>query len=103
MAYAVSRREREFGIRIALGSNRERILRLLYGSVLRLFASGMVLGILLAYAARVWIASMVGAESASPGAVVLGGLLLGVVAAIATAAPAHRATRIRPMEALRNE
>ena len=103
MAYAVSRREREFGIRMALGSNREGILRLLYGSVLRLFASGMVLGILLAYAARVWIASMVGAESASPGAVVLGGLLLGVVAAMATAAPAHRATRIRPMEALRNE
>lgn len=103
MAYAVSRREREFGIRIALGSNRDGILRLLYGSVLRLFVSGMVLGILLAYAARVWIASMVGAESASPGAVVLGGLLLGVVAAMATAAPAHRATRIRPMEALRNE
>lgn len=103
MVYSVSRREREFGIRIALGSDRSRILRLLYSSVLRILAIGMGLGILLAYGARVWIASMVGGEGSSPAAIVLGGLLLSAAAVIATAAPAYRATRIFPVEALRNE
>jgi ABC-type antimicrobial peptide transport system permease subunit len=103
MVYSVSRREREFGIRIALGSDRSGILRLLYSSVLRLLVIGMGLGILLAYGARVWIASMVGGEGASPGAIALGGLLLSAAAVIAAAAPAYRATRIFPVEALRNE
>ncbi len=103
MAYAVSRREREFGIRMALGANRRGILRLLYASVLRMLISGMALGVLLAYAARAWIASILGTEHATPGAIILGTLLLAAVAAIATAPPAHRATRILPMEALRNE
>jgi ABC-type antimicrobial peptide transport system permease subunit len=58
MAYSVSRREREFGIRIALGASRSRILRLLYSMVLRLVLSGTVLGVILAYFAQVWVASM---------------------------------------------
>ena len=103
MAYSVSRREREFGIRMALGANRQGILRLLYAAVLRLLLVGMGLGILLAYGARVWIVSMLGAEGANAGAIVLGGLLLTVAAVVAAAVPAHRATRILPMEALRNE
>jgi putative ABC transport system permease protein len=103
MAYSVSRREREFAIRIALGANRQGILRLLYASVLRLLLIGMGLGILLDCGARVWIASMLGADGANRGAIVVGGLLLGAAAVIAAAVPAHRATRIFPMEALRNE
>lgn len=103
MAYSVSRREREFGIRIALGSNRKGILRLLYGSVLRLLVIGMGLGIVLALGARVWIVSMLGATGTNAGAIVLGALLLSLAAVIAAAVPAHRATRIRPMEALRSE
>jgi putative ABC transport system permease protein len=103
MAYSVSRRQREFGIRIALGANRLRILRLLYSSVFRLAVSGMAVGVILAWLARVWIASLVGAQGTSPGAIVLGGLLLSAVAAIAAAVPARRATRIQPVEALRNE
>ena len=103
MAYSVSRREREFGIRIALGANRQGILRLLYTTVFELLLSGMGLGILLAYGARVWIASILGTKGASSGAIVLGGLLLSFVAVIATAAPARRATRILPGEALHSE
>ena len=103
MAYSVSRREREFGIRIALGANRQRILRLLYATVLKLLVTGMALGILLAYGARVWIASIIGVKGGSSGAIVLGGILLIIVAAIATAAPARRATRILPGEALHSE
>jgi predicted permease len=103
MAYSVSRREREFGIRIALGANRARILRLLYSAVFRLVLAGVSLGIVLAFGARAWLESMLGAKGAGPGAIVAGALLLSAVAAIAAAAPARRATRVHPVEALRSE
>jgi predicted permease len=103
MAYSVSRREREFGIRIALGASRSRILRLLYSSVLRLVLSGMALGIVLAWAGQVWIAAMFAIKQINPAAIALGGLLLGVIAAIAAAAPARRAMSVLPMQALRSE
>jgi predicted permease len=103
MAYSVSRREREFGIRIALGASRSRILRLLYSMVLRLVLSGMVLGVILAYFAQVWIASMLEIKEINPLAIASGGLLLCVIAGLAAAAPARRAMRVVPMQALRNE
>jgi predicted permease len=103
MAYSVSRREREFGIRIALGASRARIFRLLYSTVFRLVLSGVALGILLAYGARIWVAALLGAKGIGPEAIVAGGLLLGAVAVAAAAAPARRATRVHPMDALRNE
>jgi predicted permease len=103
MAYSVSRREREFGIRIALGVSRSRILRLMYSAVLRLVLSGMVLGVILAYFAQVWIASMLEIKEINPLAIASGGLLLSVIAAIAAAAPARRAMRVVPMQALRSE
>jgi predicted permease len=103
MAYSVSRREREFGIRIALGASRSRILRLLYFTVLRLVLSGMALGVVLACFAQVWIASMLEIREINPLAIALGGLLLCVIAAIAAAAPARRAMRVVPMQALRSE
>jgi putative ABC transport system permease protein len=103
MAYSVSRREREFGIRIALGASRSRTLRLLYLTVLRMVLSGMALGVVLAFFAQVWVASMLQIKEINPLAVALGGLLLCFIAAIAAAAPARRAMRVIPMQALRSE
>jgi predicted permease len=103
MAYSVSRREREFGIRIALGASRSRILRLLYLTVLRLVLSGMALGVVLACFAQLWIASMLEIRGINPLAIALGGLLLCVIAAVAAAAPVRRAMRVIPMQALRSE
>jgi putative ABC transport system permease protein len=103
MAYTVSRRVREFGIRIALGSDRAGIVRLLFSGVLRLALAGIVLGAGLAYGARLWVNSLLGAGGSSPAALVLGALLMSAVAAVATLIPARRAMRVEPMEALRNE
>jgi predicted permease len=103
MAYTVSRRVREFGIRIALGSRRAGIVRLLFSGVLRLALVGIVLGAGLAYAARLWVNSLMGAGGSSPAALLLGALLMSAVAALATLLPARRAMRVEPMEALRSE
>jgi ABC-type antimicrobial peptide transport system permease subunit len=94
---------REFGIRIALGSDRAGIVRLLFTGVLRLALVGIVLGAGLAYAARVWVNSLMGAGGNSPAALVLGALIMSAVAALATLIPARRAMSVEPMEALRNE
>jgi predicted permease len=103
MAYSVSRREREFGIRIALGSNRGRILRLLFSSVSRLVLAGVLLGAVFAVAARVWIESLLGGDGNNAAALLLAGALLSVVAMMAAFIPARRAMNVEPMVALRNE
>jgi predicted permease len=103
MAYSVSRREREFGIRIALGSSRSKILTLLFSKVLRLVLAGMVLGACLTFAMRAWVASLLGATHENILALVVSGLLLCFVAALATLIPARLASRIDPIQALRSE
>jgi ABC-type lipoprotein release transport system permease subunit len=114
MAYTVSRRVREFGIRIALGSDRAGIVRLLFSGLLRMALVGIVLGGALAYAARAWVNSLMGGASASASmplsgtgsslaALLLGALMMAAVAAVATLIPAQRAMRVEPMEALRSE
>ena len=64
---------------------------------------GIALGAALAFAARVWINSLLGAGGSSPAALVLGALLMSAVAALATQIPAHRTMSVQPMEALRKE
>ncbi|MGC2297525.1 MAG: ABC transporter permease [Acidobacteriaceae bacterium] len=103
IAYSVSRREREFGIRMALGADRGSIGRLLFSGVLRLMVIGVVLGAGLVFAMRAWIDSLIGATGTSPIAMLSAGLLLCAVASLATWVPARRATHVEPMQALRAE
>jgi len=103
IAYSVSRREREFGIRMALGADRAMIARMLFAGALRLMTAGVVLGAGLVLAMRAWIDSLLGATGTNPLALLGAGILLCVVASIATLVPAHRATQVQPMEALRSE
>lgn len=103
MTYAVSRRRREFGIRMALGADRSSIARLLFSGVSRLVLAGVVLGGLFALAAHAWLASLIGASESSPAALLLAAVLLCTIAALATAVPARRAMRTEPMESLRTE
>jgi predicted permease len=103
-AYAVSRRTREIGLRMALGAQPLQVLRLVLGKTAVLLAFGSVVGLALALAAGQVIASVVyGAHSRDPL------VLLSVLASIALIAfsaawsPARRATRVDPLVALRYE
>jgi len=103
IAYSVSRREREFGIRIALGSTRSNILTLLFKRILSLVLAGVVFGACLSFATRAWIVSLLGANHDNMYALAVSGLLLCVVAAIATFIPSRRASCTDPIQALRSE
>jgi putative ABC transport system permease protein len=107
MAYSVSRREREFGIRMALGADRGSIVKILFAGMLRLALTGMVIGAALAVAMRAfmqsWIDSLLGANGSTPYALVASALLLCAVAALATLIPARHAMYVEPMQALRTE
>jgi ABC-type antimicrobial peptide transport system permease subunit len=104
VAYAVSRRTRELGIRIALGARASEVLRLVLGRLAWLVAAGVVAGIGLSLAAGQALASIV--FGAAPGDTVLLALVLGLVvlaAAVSSWRPAMRALRTEPTIALRYE
>ena len=104
MAYAVGRRTREFAIRLALGAQPGWLLARVLGQCLSLVGLAVALGLLGALAAARRMASLFyGAAAFDP--VLLGGaaLGLGMVALAACWAPARRAMRIEPTEALRQE
>jgi ABC-type antimicrobial peptide transport system permease subunit len=103
-AYAVSRRTREIGIRMALGADRARVLRLVLRQGLVLAAIGVALGIAIAAAGSRLLESLLfGVRGLDPITFAGACLLFGVVTLAATYIPARRATRVDPMIALRNE
>jgi len=104
MAYAVSQRTRELGIRMALGASRGDVLRLVVMQGLRLTLMGVAFGLAASLAVTRLIASLL--YSVSPTDLVtftVVPLLLGAAALLASYLPALRATRIDPMVALRYE
>lgn len=104
MAYAVSRREREFGIRLALGAQRHQIFAMLLGSTARTVGLGIVAGTVLAVPLNVWMRSIVGqTQQLDPIAFAGTAVLLPAVAFFATLIPARRAACVEPMQAIRTE
>jgi ABC-type antimicrobial peptide transport system permease subunit len=105
LAYAVSRRIREIGLRIALGANRHAIVRMVLGQSLSLVALGAGTGLGLAiFATRPLAMFLVPELSTTDPATFVGVLaVLLAVALAATLAPALRAVRVDPMTALRYE
>ncbi len=104
IAYAVSRRTRELGMRMALGAARGRVLTMVVRQGAVLAGTGVILGLALAFAVTRSMSSiLVGVDPADPVtfAAVGGGLL--VVALLASYLPARRAARVDPAVALRTE
>jgi predicted permease len=104
IAYSVSRRTRELGIRMAVGASRSRILKMVLGQGLRLAAAGAIAGGLAALAsARVLASLLYGISPLDPAAYALACGLLLTVACLANLAPAIVAARTDPLRALRRE
>jgi predicted permease len=104
MAYAVSRRTNEIGIRMALGAQRYSILHMIMGETLLLVMAGMAIGIPVSIAATRALQSVLfGLKPGDPYTVAAASLLMLVVGAFAGYLPARRASRVDPMVALRYE
>ncbi len=104
MAYAVSRRTREIGLRMALGARAEDVVRLVLGQAMAVAAAGVVVGMAGALALRRVVVSMLfGVGASDPTTFLLVAALLALVALAAGYVPARRAARVDPSAALRAE
>jgi predicted permease len=104
IAYAVSRRTSEIGVRMAMGAAAGDILRLVMGEGLRLAAAGIAIGCALAAAVAQLLRGMLfGVGPADPLVFAIVPIALLATAAAATAVPALRAARVDPIQALRTE
>lgn len=104
LAFLVSLRRREIGIRLALGATRERVSGSVIGQGMKLVGVGIVVGMIAALLLTRWIASQLfGVSDHDPVVFGLVPLVLLGVAIIASWVPAHRASRVDPQIALRAE
>lgn len=102
-SYGVAQRTSEIGIRMALGANRSNVGRMVLRSALLQVGLGLAVGIPAAIGAgRLMAAELFGIGAWNPLVLGIVVALLATVALIAAAAPAQRAARLDPMEALRN-
>ena len=104
MAYAVTQRSHEIGIRMALGAEPADVLRMVVNDGMKLAGIGLVIGIAASYAAVHYLASqLVGVRTKDPITVICVSVGLALIAISACYFPARRATRVDPLEALRHE
>jgi predicted permease len=104
MSYSVSQRTREIGVRMALGARRSDVLRLILRQGLRLTLTGLGIGVACSLALT-WVLRSVlyGISPTDPVSFLAGAMVLTMVALTASYVPARWATRVDPMQALRND
>ncbi len=104
MAYTVSQRTHEIGVRLALGARRAHVARLVVGQGVRVVAVGVLLGVGVALAMGRLVASLLYATTPhDPAVLAATALVLLLASVVACFVPAWRAARVDPMEALRGE
>jgi putative ABC transport system permease protein len=104
MAYSVSQRTNEIGIRIALGAGKSSIFRLIVGQAMTLVGISLLVGLAGAFAATRLLNSLLfGVGASDPMTFLAIVLLVSAVAFVAAWLPARRATRVDPIIALRTE
>ena len=104
MAYSVSRRTREIGIRIALGARRENVVGLVAGQGLILATCGILIGLAAALALTRFLSGMLYGVGTTDAVTFVGiPLLLGAVTVLASYIPARRAASVDPITARRYE
>jgi len=104
VAYAVTQRTREIGVRVALGARRSQVIGLMLWQGLRPAIAGLGLGLLIAIAMGRYVAALLyGVQPHDPLTFAAVTIALLVIVAIASAIPARRASSIAPAEALRGD
>ncbi len=104
LAYTVSQRTREFGLRMALGADPGMVRSLVFGQVARMTAVGVVVGLGAAVGlGRLATSLLFELEGSDPAVLTASSVLLAAVAFVAGAIPAVRASRVQPMAALRHD
>jgi putative ABC transport system permease protein len=104
LSYAVQRRAREVGVRMALGATRADVARLVLGQTAVLVAAGVLAGLAGAFAlSRLVAAQLYETSARDPGTFALMAIALSVVAAVAAWLPMRRATAVDPVVTLRAE
>jgi putative ABC transport system permease protein len=104
MAYSVTRRTREIGVRLALGAEKRAVLRMILGQALRMALAGVALGLIAAVALTRVLSSFLYGVTATdiPTFAAVCGLLIAAVC-LASLVPARRAAKVDPIVALRHE
>jgi predicted permease len=104
VAYVVSRRQREIGVRMALGADAHDVERLIVRQTLRPVATGLAIGLAIAAAtARLLHSALFGVSPYDPVAFIGAPLLMLAVATVAAFLPTRRASRLDPVAVLRSE
>lgn len=104
LAYTVTQRTNEIGVRVALGATAGRILRMVLGEAVRIAAVGVMAGVPLALWSRAMAAQLIqDVSTTSAMAIAAGVSVLLAIATVAAATPARRATQVDAMQCLRHD